>query len=188
MKPLSGPLWDLLEAQDMRQFTGGLLVGRVSQAAPPPAPAPAPPGEYFGWTAAGFIGSYFATGGQAGAEDANASLTYGGQVSRLWGHIGAEFLADFAPTYKANTTFLSEHPEVNTYMANAIGIWSTRIQHWVQPYGSGGLGAVQMHTSVLAVAARTDNVSDANVKVTSSRLAWNLGGGVFAFGGRGVEN
>ena len=104
----------------------------------------------------------------------------------MWGHFGAEALADFAPTYKANTTFLSEHPEVNTYMANANGIWSTRIQHWVQPYGSGGIGAVQMHTSVTAVAARTDNVSNANVKVWSSRFGWNLGGGIFAFSGRSV--
>jgi hypothetical protein len=38
----------------------------------------------------------------------------------------------------------------------------------------------------LAVAARTDNVSDANVKVWSSRLGWNLGGGIFVFGGRSV--
>src|SRR5262249_10953288 len=86
---------------------------------PPPAPPPAPvvtpapaPEEYFGWTASGFIGSYWDTGGQAGAENANSSLTYGGEVSKFWGHFGAEFLADFAPTYKANTNFLSEHPEV----------------------------------------------------------------------------
>jgi hypothetical protein len=162
-------------------------VAKAAPPAPPPAPvAPAPPGEYFGWTATGFIGSYWDTGGQAGAENANSSLTYGGEVSKFWGHLGAEFLADFAPTYKANTNFLTEHPEVNTYMANAVYIWSPKIQHYVQPYGSGGLGAFQMHTSVTAVAARTDNVSDANVKVWSSRFGWNLGGGIFAFAGRAV--
>jgi len=166
-------------------------VARVAPPPPPPppaplAPAPAPPGEYFGWTATGFIGSYFDTGGQAGAENANASLTYGGEVSKFWGHVGAEFLADFAPTYKANTAFLSEHPEVNTYMGNVIAIWSPRFQQWVQPYGSGGVGAIQMHTSVLATAARTFPVSNADVKVWSSRFGWNLGGGVFAFAGRSV--
>jgi len=163
----------------------------VAKAAPPPPPpppavAPAPPGEYFGWTATGFIGSYWDTGGQAGAENANSSLTYGGEVSKFWGHLGAEFLADFAPTYKANTNFLTEHPEVNTYMANGIFIWSPKIQQYVQPYGSGGIGAVQMHTSVTALAARTLPVSDANVKVWSSRFGWNLGGGFFAFAGRTV--
>jgi hypothetical protein len=164
-------------------------VARVSPPPPPPPPAIAPapaPTEYFGWTATGFIGSYFETAGQAGAEHANASMTYGGEVSKFWGHVGAQLLADFAPTYKANTAFLSEHPEVNTYMGNVIAIWSPKIQNYVQPYASGGVGAIQMHTSVLAAAARTDNVSDANVKVWSSRFGWNLGGGIFAFAGRAV--
>jgi opacity protein-like surface antigen len=185
----------------MRQLNIGFLARRVcvtaavlatcvasafAQAAPAPAAAPTPPGDYFGWTAAGFIGSYFDTGGQAGAEKANASLTYGGEVGKFWGHVGAEFLADFAPSYKANTLFLSEHPEVNSYMGNVIGIWSTRFQNYFQPYGSGGVGAIQMHTSVLAAAARTDNVSNANVKIWSSRFGWNAGGGLFAFAGRAV--
>jgi len=163
-------------------------VAKVTPPPPPPAPivAPAPPGEYFGWTATGFIGSYWHTDGQAGAEDANSSLTYGGEVSKFWGHVGAELLADFAPTYKANTNFLTEHPEVNTYMGNVIAIWSPKIKHYVQPYGSGGVGAIQMHTSVTALAARTLPVSDANVKVWSSRFGWNLGGGIFAFAGRRV--
>jgi opacity protein-like surface antigen len=165
-------------------------VARVAPPPPPPppaplAPAPAPRGEYFGWTAAGFIGSYFGTGGDALAvNDLNASLTYGGQIGRMWGHFGAEFLADFAPTYKVNSLVLSEHPEVNSYMGNVIGIWSTRFQNYVQPYGSGGLGGIQMHTSVLPFTPLTG--STANEKVWQTRFGWNAGGGIFAFAGRTV--
>ncbi|HUK32378.1 MAG TPA: hypothetical protein VLV86_00620, partial [Vicinamibacterales bacterium] len=131
----------------------------VVHAAPPPppppapAPAPAPPGEYFGWTATGFIGSYFSTGGQAPqANDVDGSLTYGGQIGKMYGHFGAEVVADFAPKYKIESLALSEHPEVNSYMANVVGIWNTRFQHHVQPYVSGGIGTIQMHTSILPAA------------------------------------
>ena len=165
----------------------GWVASAFAQAAPAPAaaPTPAPPGEYFGWTAAGFIGSYFATGGDSAAvNDLNGSLTYGGQVGKMWGHLGAEFLADFAPSYKVNSLALSEHPEVNSYMGNVIGIWSTRFQNYVQPYGSAGVGAIQMHTSVLPAAAVSSGT--ANVKVWQSRFGWNAGGGVFAFAGHTV--
>jgi opacity protein-like surface antigen len=156
-----------------------------AQAAPAPAAAPAPPGEYYGWTAAGFIGSYFAAGGEATqANNINGSLTYGGQVGKMYGHFGAEFVADFAPKYKIDSVALSEHPEVNTYMANVIGIWNTRFQTHVQPYISGGIGTVQMHASVLPATALTGGT--ANVKVWENRFGWDLGGGVFAFAGRAV--
>ena len=154
-------------------------------AAPAPSAAPAPPGEYYGWTAAGFIGSYFAAGGQARqANDINGSLTYGGEVGKMYGHFGAEFVADFAPKYKIDSLALSEHPEVNTYMVNVIGIWNTRFQTRVQPYVSGGIGTVQMHASILPATALTG--STANTKVWENRFGWDVGAGVFAFAGRSI--
>jgi len=160
-----------------------------AQAAPAPttAPtaAPAPPGQYYGWTAAGFIGSYFAAGGQATqANDINGSLTYGGEIGKMYGHFGAEFVADFAPKYKIDSLALSEHPEVNTYMVNLIGIWNTRFQTHVQPYISGGIGTVQMHASVLPATALTGSTS--NTKVWENRFGWDVGGGIFAFAGRSI--
>ncbi|HET9832203.1 MAG TPA: hypothetical protein VFP91_10855 [Vicinamibacterales bacterium] len=153
--------------------------------APAPTAAPAPPGEYYGWTAAGFIGSYFAAGGDAAnANDINGSLTYGGQVGKMWGHFGAEFLADFAPKYKIDSLVLSEHPEVNSYMGNVIGIWSTRFQQHFQPYGSAGIGGIQMHTSILPAPALSGVTT--NTKVWQTRFGWNAGGGIFAFAGRSI--
>jgi opacity protein-like surface antigen len=165
---------------------------RVAKVAPPPpppapalAPAPAPPGEYFGWTATGFIGSYFASGGDAPqANDINGSLTFGGQLGKMWGHFGAEFVADFAPKYKIESLALSEHPEVNSYMGNVIGIWSTRFQQHVQPYVSGGIGGIQLHASVLPATALTGSTS--NTKVYKTDFGWDLGVGAFAFAGRSV--
>jgi opacity protein-like surface antigen len=162
------------------------VASAFAQAAPAPAAAaPAPPGEYFGWTATGFIGSYFGAGGQANqAKDINGSLTYGGQIGKMYGHWGAEVVADFAPKYKIDSLALSEHPEVNAYMANLVGIWNTRFQNRVQPYISGGIGTVQMHTSVLPAVALTGSTS--NTKVWENRFGWDVGGGIFAFAGRSI--
>jgi len=150
-----------------------------------PAVAPAPPGEYFGWLATGFIGSYFGAGGQSTqADNINGSLTYGGQIGKMYGHWGAEVVADFAPKYKIDSLALSEHPEVNAYMANVVGIWNTRFQTRVQPYFSGGIGTIQMHASVLPATALTG--STANTKVWENRFGWDVGGGFFAFAGRSI--
>jgi opacity protein-like surface antigen len=163
-------------------------VARVAPPPPPPPPAPlapAPPGEYFGWTATGFIGSYFGAGGEAaGANDINGSLTFGGQLGKMWGHFGAELLADFAPKYKIESLALSEHPEVNSYMANVVGIWNTRFQTKVQPYLSGGIGGIQLHASVLPASALTGSTT--NTKVDKTDFGWNIGAGAFAFAGRSV--
>jgi hypothetical protein len=153
--------------------------------APPPPVAPAPPGEYFGWVATGFIGSYFGAGGQSTqANDINGSLTYGGQIGKMYGHWGAEVVADFAPKYKIDSLALSEHPEVNAYMANVVGIWNTRFQTHVQPYFSAGIGTIQMHTSILPATALTGSLD--NTKVWENRFGWDVGGGFFAFAGRSV--
>jgi opacity protein-like surface antigen len=164
----------------------------VAQAAPPPAPtpilsaAPWPPHDYFRWTATGFIGSYFAGGGNATqANDVSGSLTYGGEIGRMmWRHVGAEVLVDLAPKYKIESLALSEHPEVNSYMANAIGLWSTRFQDHFQPYVSGGVGGIQMHASVLPADALTGLTI--NSKVSDMIFGWNIGAGAYAFAGHSV--
>ena len=148
---------------------------------PPPLPAPAP-SEHYGWTATGFIGSYFSAGGDASnVKDINGSWTYGGQLSRTWGFVGAELIADFAPKYKIESLLLSEHPEVNSYMGNIIGRWTGR---YFEPYASGGIGGIQMHTSFLPLTAITG--ATGNTKVYQTRFGWNIGAGAYAFAGRSV--
>ena len=160
----------------------------VQADAPPPQipiPTPGPPVDRFGWTATGFVGSYFSASGQAAqANDVNGSLTYGGQIGRMFGRFGAEVVADFAPSYKIESLALSEHPEVNAYMANGIAIWSTRYQNHIQPYISGGIGTIQMHASVLPDTALTG--STVNAKVWENRFGWDVGAGAFAFAGRNI--
>jgi opacity protein-like surface antigen len=102
----------------------------------------------------------------------------------MWRHLGAEVLADFAPKYKIESLALSEHPEVNSYMANAIGIWSTRYQDHFQPYLSGGVGGIQMHASVLPANALITSTAD--VKVSDMIFGWDIGAGAYAFAGRSV--
>jgi hypothetical protein len=165
--------------------------------APPPPPPPAPvaktapppplpllpvPSEHYGWNATGFVGSYFGPGGDSpAAHNISSSMTFGGQISRTWGFAGVEVLADFAPKYHIDTAFLDSHPWVNSYMANALGIWSGR---FVEPYISGGIGGIQMHANVLTpsfVTGGTDNTS-----VYQTRFGWDIGTGVYAFGGSTV--
>ncbi len=46
-------------------------------------------------------------------------MNFGGQLAYMWkGVIGAEALADFAPSIKIDSLALAEHPQVNSYMAN----------------------------------------------------------------------
>jgi len=158
----------------------------VVHAAPPPVIppplAPAPSGHY-GWTATGFVGGYWSTGGQAPeANNVSGSVTFGGQLARTWGYFGAEALADFAPKYHIDSVFLDSHPWVNSYMANGLAIWPG---HYVEPYFSAGIGGIQMHANVLPFfPGVTDNTS-----IFQTRWGWNFGGGTYAFseGGLGIR-
>jgi hypothetical protein len=146
------------------------------QAAPAPAPVVTPVSERQAWTVAGFVGSSWSASGNLAVQNAaNGGVTYGGQISRTWGYVGAEFLTEFAPTFKMSSLLLADSPNVNTYMANAIVKGSFR---GIQPYLSGGFGGVQMHANAVT------NVVNASPVVTSSsqmKAGTNVGGGFFAF-------
>src|SRR5882672_3084948 len=88
------------------------LAGTVTAQAPayPPAstqPTTLGPTESY-WTAAGFVGSGFGTGGDSVAIDQdNAGVAFGGQLAYLWhGYVGPEFLADWAPNFDVSTVFV----------------------------------------------------------------------------------
>lgn len=100
------------------------------------------------WTAAGFVGSNF------GAASNSSSVDFGGQVGYLYrGIVGGEFLADFAPNFNLNNALLSDMPNVNAYMANAIVAVPIGSDGQLQPYISAGFGGVQLRSNVLSDAA-----------------------------------
>src|SRR3954470_6004617 len=112
------------------------------------------------WTAAGFVGSNFGGSNLGGATTNSSSVDFGGQVGYLYrGVVGGEFLADFAPRFDMNNALLTERPDVNSYMANAIVAIPMGADHQIQPYLSGGFGAIQMRSTVLSsVALSSTNV------------------------------
>jgi len=158
-------------------------------ATPPPAPlpddAPRPsPGTSSSvslghtrnhWLASGFAGSNFDTNGN------NASPDFGGQVGYLWnGIIGAEVIGSVSPSFKLNNALVSGDPNVNSYMANAIGAVPLGADGQFQPYVSGGFGAMQMRADVFTLAiSGVDGTASSN----QSRFAGNIGGGFMAFAG-----
>jgi hypothetical protein len=99
------------------------------------------------WTAAGFVGANF--GGETDLGDTDPSLEFGGQIGYLWaGAFGAEFLADFSPSFDMDNVFLLDSPSVNTYMLNLIAAIPLGDRDSYQPYVSGGFGAVSLSTDV----------------------------------------
>jgi len=148
---------------------------------PPPAPAQPDraslndPNDNH-WTAAGFVGSNF------GARGGESSVQFGGQVAYLYrGVIGGEALADFAPHFRIDNPLLAGNPAVNAYMANVIGAVPIGSEARIQPYVSGGLGALQLRSSDI----RTPAVPTSNLTTSSSqtKLGGNIGGGVMGFAG-----
>jgi hypothetical protein len=170
----------------------------VEQVPPPPVPAPAPVAaateraEH--WRAAGFIGSSFSTGGNLAVQTgtADGGLTYGFQLGYVHRYVGGEFIGDFGPTFKLASLALSEHPSVNSYMANVIGAVPMGSEDRFQLYASGGLGAVTMNTNLFALSGTSTIVTAGNTSVVAldtvsasqTKFGTNLGGGFFAYGGR----
>jgi len=149
---------------------------------PPPAPAPAPAEPSRNpWTASGFAGTSFGTSGDvAGEDDINSSMTFGGQVSYAWRrYIGGEFIADFAPTYKIANVAFAEHPRVNSYMANVIGMFPLADGRF-EPYVSGGFGGIQMHTTFFTFPAISNG---ATTTANETRFGSDIGAGVMLFAG-----
>jgi hypothetical protein len=172
---------------------------RVVQPPPPPPPAPAPAvavatERAHNWMAAGFIGSSFSTGGNLAIQTAanDGGVTYGFQLGYVRRYVGTEFIGDFAPTFRLASLALSEHPRVNSYMFNVIGVVPMGSEERFQLYASGGAGAVSMRTSLFTLAGTSTVFAGPNTTVvvldtvnsTQTKFGTDLGGGFFAYAGR----
>jgi hypothetical protein len=85
----------------------------------------------------GFVGSSF------GDDLDDPEVDFGGTLAWLWrGAVGAEFLAGFAP----NTTLSTgvSEAQINNYMANAIAAAPLGENGRIQPFVSGGVGAIAL--------------------------------------------
>ncbi len=155
----------------------------------PPPPAPPPPrtsdesssgsgwwsSSPSRWVAAGFVGANY------GASAANTSVDFGGQVGYLYkGIVGGELLADFAPTFEINNAFLADRPFVNAYMANAIFAVPIGHETQIQPYVSGGVGAVQLWSNMLNTTAVPVS---GQTSVNETKGGSDIGFGILGFAG-----
>jgi outer membrane protein with beta-barrel domain len=132
------------------------------------------------WIAAGFVGSDF--GGNTTVDN---TFTFGGEIGYLWrGFVGAELLADFTPSFRLDNRLLADDPHLTTYMANAIVAVPIGAEAQVQPYLSGGLGGVSLHTSVFDLSQPLlANGEAPTVNGHSTRFGTNVGGGIMGFMG-----
>jgi hypothetical protein len=153
-----------------------------SAAPPPPPPVQSPTAAVVTgptrshWVAAAFAGSNFATTTDNLDIDSDASVNFGGQIGYLWrGIVGAEALADFAPSMDLATAAFASSPDVFSYMANAIGAYPLGAGGQIQPYLSGGFGAIQTNLGVL-------NGADIDARSNETTFGGNIGAGMMAFG------
>ena len=171
-------------------FTAALAAGlpgaAMAQGAPPasvPTAAPAPiagPVESH-WTVAGFVGSNY--GGNAAVDP---SASFGGQIAYLYrGVIGAEAIADFAPSFRLNNVFLSENPRTNAYMGNLIFAMPLGGSGQWQPYLSGGAGSISLRAVVFNGFLSSSNgiVLTGTSTNEQFKLGWDVGGGLMGFHG-----
>jgi opacity protein-like surface antigen len=144
------------------------------------------------WTASGFIGSSFGNMADEAFGDNTGGIDFGGQVAYIWrGMFGPELLVNFAPDVsfdrdvKLSNVNLFDNPRINSYMANAIAALPLGFEGRIQPYVSGGYGAVQMKTNVLEEVELVDGTLDTSTTSHSNfKLGSNIGGGIMAFAGK----
>jgi hypothetical protein len=163
---------------------------------PPPPPPPPPPAvvaavveetEYEPWIASFNVGNYFGAAGGPLNEfdnvDINRSVAFGGQIAYVWHrtNLGAEFLADFAPTFKIPSLVIQDHPTVSAYMFN--GIYGIPVGHLgtFRPYVSGGIGAINMSADLITI---DTNLIQSTISASQSRFGGNVGAGGFGYIGR----
>src|SRR6266542_6055285 len=133
------------------------------------------------WVASGFLGSNFANNADP------ASLSVGGSIGYLWkNRFGVEADLGFSPSFQLQNNFfgLGVKPTVNTYMANAIGAIPLGREGRVQPFVSGGIGAISLRSGVDGAAAAAALGIDPSLYSSSSnetRFGGNIGGGVVGF-------
>jgi hypothetical protein len=161
-------------------------VARAQSANPPAAVPPATPASLYGitrshWIVSGSVGSNF-----GGSTSADRSANFAGQLAYMWkGVIGAEALADFAPSLRIDNLALAQHPQVNSYMANMIFAIPLGGEGQFEPYISGGVGGIQMLATVfnLALAHPTGTPPVGTSDGDRAKLGTDLGGGVMGFAG-----
>jgi len=162
---------------------------------PPPPPPPPPPAvvaavveeeEYEPWIASFNVGNYFDASG--GFENEfldtriNRSVAFGGQIAYLWRtNIGAEFIADFAPTFKIPSLVISDHPSLSAYMFNAIYGFRIGSGGRFKPYISGGIGAINMSADLITI---DTNLIEGTISASQSRFGGNVGVGTMGYAGR----
>ena len=147
------------------------------------------------WMVSGYVGTTFSPGTTSQArilpdsfDTGGASFNVGGQLAYLWsGKVGAEFLADFSPSFNLDNVLFENSPQVNDYMFNAIAAIPIGGEHLFQPYVSGGIGAITLRSRVFALdplLAVPTAISDVDtVKVNGSRFGWDIGAGGMGFSG-----
>ena len=153
----------------------------AQSAPPPPPPAQSPTAAVITgptrnhWVAAAFAGSSFGTDADNVNAGGDASFNFGGQIGYLWrGMFGAEAMADFAPSMDLASASFADSPDLSSYMANAIGAYPLGAEGQVQPYVSGGFGAIRTKLDVLS------DLDDLGANHTT--LGGNIGAGLMAFG------
>src|SRR5262249_12408073 len=97
--------------------------GTAMAQTPTPAVAPAtdvgPTRSH--WIAAGFVGSNLGSTQSNFDVDSRRSFDFGGEIGYLWkGMLGAEFLANFTPSFGVSSALITDNPQVNSYMANGV--------------------------------------------------------------------
>jgi opacity protein-like surface antigen len=96
-------------------------------------------------------------------------------------NLGAEFLADFAPTFKIPSLLISDHPSLSAYMFNAI--YGFRVGHLgtFRPYISAGIGAINMSADLITI---DRNLIQTTISASQSRFGGNVGVGGFGYVGK----
>ncbi len=155
----------------------------LAQDTPPPPPQPtsssgsSSSGSYASdasrWLASGFVGSNF------GNNAKPASMNIGGSIGYLWKNMfGAQLDTAFTPSFQLQNKFFGTgvKPDVNSFMANAIWAPAMGSDGRLQPFVSGGVGAISLRSGVGTSAAMSTQ--------SSTRFGGDVGGGLMAFAGR----
>jgi hypothetical protein len=141
------------------------------------------------WLASAFVGTNFGSGRSdtlldVFGDDSGASINFGGEAAYLWGGFaGVEGLVDFAPSFTMDNLLFQDSPTVNTYMINGITTVPLGEDNQFLPYVSGGIGAVQLRSTIFTLATAV-NPAIESATADGSRFGGNFGGGVMGFSGR----
>src|SRR5262245_18509066 len=144
------------------------------------------------WLASAFVGSNFGSGRTDtnflgfDVDETGSSITFGGQVAYLWrGIVGGEALIEFAPEFRMKDILFENNPDVNTYMGNGIAGVPFGNDNGFFPYVSGGIGAVQLRSTVFTIDPTSLDISTiGTVSANGTRFGGNVGVGFMGFSGK----